>query len=40
MGIVGLDNLAQDIKSEFPETTGFSIRNLKYMKKFASIFKR
>lgn len=34
-----IDNLAQDIKSEFPETTGFSIRNLKYMKKFASIFK-
>lgn len=23
-----IDNLAQDIKSEFPETTGFSIRNL------------
>lgn len=34
-----IDNLAQDIKSEFPETTGFSVRNLKYMKKFASIFK-
>lgn len=34
-----IDNLAQDIRSEFPETTGFSVRNLKYMKKFASIFK-
>ena len=34
-----IDNLAQDIKSEFPETTGFSVRNLKYMKKFAFIFK-
>lgn len=33
-----IDNLAKDIKSEFPETTGFSVRNLKYMKKFATIF--
>lgn len=34
-----IDNLARDIKLEFPETTGFSVRNLKYMKKFAFIFK-
>jgi predicted nuclease of restriction endonuclease-like (RecB) superfamily len=33
-----IDNLARDIKSEFPETTGFSVRNLKYMKKFAAEF--
>ena len=32
-----VDNLAKDIKSEFPETTGFSVRNLKYMKKFANL---
>lgn len=33
-----IDNLAQDIKAEFPDATGFSVRNLKYMKKFATIF--
>ena len=33
-----IDNLARDIKNEFPETTGFSVRNLKYMKKFAAEF--
>lgn len=33
-----IDNLARDIKSEFPGTTGFSVRNLKYMKKFAMTF--
>jgi predicted nuclease of restriction endonuclease-like (RecB) superfamily len=33
-----IDNFARDIKSEFPGSTGFSVRNLKYMKKFASIF--
>ncbi len=33
-----IDNLARDIKAEFPETTGFSVRNLKYMKKFAMEF--
>lgn len=33
-----VDNLAKDIKAEFPETTGFSVRNLKYMKKFANLF--
>ena len=30
-----IDNLAVDIKSDFPEITGFSVRNLKYMRKFA-----
>ena len=33
-----IDNLAADIRREFPETTGFSVRNLKYMKKFKSLF--
>lgn len=33
-----IDNLARDIKTEFPEATGFSVRNLKYMKKFAKLF--
>ncbi|GHU98925.1 hypothetical protein FACS1894211_03460 [Clostridia bacterium] len=30
-----IDNLARDIKSEFPNARGYSVRNLKYMKKFA-----
>lgn len=33
-----IDNFAADIRRTFPDTTGFSIRNLKYMKKFSSIF--
>lgn len=33
-----IDNLAKDIKREFPNSTGFSVRNLKYMKKFATLF--
>ncbi len=30
-----VDNLAKDIKLSFPSATGFSVRNLKYMAKFA-----
>ena len=30
-----IDNLSMDLKIEFPEIKGFSVRNLKYMKKFA-----
>lgn len=30
-----VDNLAKDIKLEFPNSTGYSVRNLKYMAKFA-----
>ena len=30
-----IDNLSIDLKLEFPEVTGFSVRNLKYMKKLA-----
>jgi len=33
-----IDNLARDIKLGFPNATGFSIRNLKYMAKFAKMF--
>jgi len=30
-----VDNLAKDIKLEFPNAKGYSVRNLKYMRKFA-----
>jgi predicted nuclease of restriction endonuclease-like (RecB) superfamily len=30
-----IDNLARDIKIEFPNAKGYSVRNLKYMRKFA-----
>lgn len=30
-----IDNLSIDLKIEFPEIKGFSVRNLKYMRKFA-----
>lgn len=33
-----IDNLAKDIKLEFPDATGYSVRNLKYMKKFCLLF--
>lgn len=33
-----IENLAKEIKLEFPTTTGYSVRNLKYMAKFASLF--
>lgn len=31
-----IDQLSKDLASEFPEMKGFSVRNLKYMRKFAS----
>ncbi len=31
-----IENLARDIKLEFPSVTGYSVRNLKYMAKFQS----
>jgi predicted nuclease of restriction endonuclease-like (RecB) superfamily len=31
-----IENLSKDIGLEFPGITGFSVRNLKYMKKFAT----
>lgn len=33
-----VDRLAQDLKREFPEMTGFSPRNLKYMRSFAEAY--
>ncbi len=33
-----IDNLAADIKLSFPNATGYSVRNLKYMAKFASTY--
>ncbi|MDR0390824.1 MAG: PDDEXK nuclease domain-containing protein [Planctomycetaceae bacterium] len=35
-----IENLARDIKREFPEATGYSVRNLKYMAQFANIFSK
>lgn len=32
-----IENLARDIKSEFPSTKGYSVRNLRYMRKFAEL---
>ena len=33
-----IENLATDIKLEFPDSTGYSVRNLKYMVKFAESY--
>ena len=33
-----VENLARDIKLDFPKARGCSVRNLKYMAKFAKIF--
>ena len=33
-----IDNLARDIKLELPNAKGYSVRNLKYMRKFAEMF--
>lgn len=33
-----IDNLAADIKISFPNATGYSVRNLKYMSKFAETY--
>ena len=32
-----IENLARDIKTEFPTTKGYSVRNLNYMRKFAQL---
>jgi predicted nuclease of restriction endonuclease-like (RecB) superfamily len=34
-----IDQLSKDLRSEFPETNGFSTRNLKYMRKFADEYR-
>ncbi len=33
-----IDNLATDIRMAFPESKGYSVRNLKYMAKFAETY--
>ncbi len=33
-----IENLAADIKLSFPNAKGYSVRNLKYMSKFASTY--
>ena len=33
-----IDNLAADIRISFPNATGYSVRNLKYMAKFAATY--
>jgi predicted nuclease of restriction endonuclease-like (RecB) superfamily len=33
-----IDQLARDLKREFPEMSGFSARNLKYMRAFAEAY--
>lgn len=33
-----IDSLSRDIHLEYPEATGYSVRNLKYMAKFADLF--
>ena len=38
MGNIFVENLAADIKISFPDTTGYSVRNLKYMAKFAAAY--
>src|ERR1700733_2624927 len=37
-GAKTLERLARDIKEEFPGLSGFSLRNLKYMRQFAECF--
>jgi len=33
-----IDTLAKDIKMEFSKLNGFSVRNLKYMRKFTELY--
>lgn len=33
-----IDQLAEDLKKAYPEAKGYSVRNLKYMRKFAEIY--
>lgn len=37
-GAKTIEKLAKDLKKEFPELSGFSLRNLKYMRQFAECF--
>jgi len=33
-----IDRMAKDLAADFPGVSGFSVRNLKYMRKFAEIY--
>ena len=33
-----IDNLSRDLRLAFPNSTGYSVRNLKYMAKFAATY--
>jgi predicted nuclease of restriction endonuclease-like (RecB) superfamily len=33
-----IENLSRDIRHDFPDSTGYSVRNLKYMAKFAKLY--
>jgi predicted nuclease of restriction endonuclease-like (RecB) superfamily len=33
-----IDSLSKDLKNTFPNIKGFSVRNLKYMRQFASVY--
>ena len=33
-----IENLSRDLQTEYPDAKGFSVRNLKYMAKFASTY--
>ena len=33
-----IDTLSKDLKREFPNMKGFSVRNLKYMRQFTSVY--
>ena len=33
-----IENLSRDIRLEFPDITGFSVRNMKYMAKFSTTY--
>ena len=33
-----IENLSRDLRLEYPEAKGYSVRNLKYMSKFAALF--
>ena len=33
-----IDQLSQDLRKEFPDMKGFSVRNLKYMQSFAAAY--
>lgn len=39
-GAKTLERLARDLKAEFPDISGFSVRNLQYMRKFAVSYER